>query len=85
MIDVNTAGEVWIFAEQRDGQLADTPLELLSKGRELAGKLGVKLATVLMGRNVAGFVRNWAITGRIRYIWWRMRCWSITRRTRMPK
>ncbi|HPD47879.1 MAG TPA: electron transfer flavoprotein subunit alpha/FixB family protein [Anaerohalosphaeraceae bacterium] len=54
MIDVNTAGEVWIFAEQRDGQLADTPLELLSKGRELAGKLGVKLATVLMGRNVAG-------------------------------
>jgi len=54
MIDVNTAGEVWIFAEQRDGQLADTPLELLSKGRELADKLGVKLAAVLAGHNVSG-------------------------------
>ncbi len=53
MIDVNTAGEVWIFAEQRDGQLADTPLELLSKGRELADALGVKLAAVLMGRKVS--------------------------------
>ncbi|MBE0537777.1 MAG: electron transfer flavoprotein subunit alpha/FixB family protein [Phycisphaerae bacterium] len=54
MIDVNTAGEVWIFAEQRAGTLADTPLELLSKGRELADALGVKLGAVLMGQNVSG-------------------------------
>lgn len=54
MIEVNTAGEVWVFAEQHDGRLADTSLELLSKGRELADQLGVKLATVLPGHNVEG-------------------------------
>ncbi|MCK5566236.1 MAG: electron transfer flavoprotein subunit alpha/FixB family protein [Planctomycetes bacterium] len=52
MIEVNTAGEVWIFAEQHNGKLADTPLELLSKGRELADKLGVKLAAILIGDKV---------------------------------
>lgn len=53
MIEVNTAGEVWVFAEQHEGKLADTPLELMSKGRELADTLGVKLAAVLPGDNVA--------------------------------
>ena len=53
MIEVNKTGEVWIFAEQRDGELQDTPLELLSKGRELADQLGVKLGAVLMGDNVS--------------------------------
>lgn len=53
MIEVNTAGEVWVFAEQHNGKLAETPLELLSKGRELADKLGVKLAAVLIGDSVA--------------------------------
>jgi electron transfer flavoprotein alpha subunit len=51
MIDVNTAGEVWVFAEQHGGKLEDTPIELLSKGRELADKLGVKLAALLLGNN----------------------------------
>ncbi len=53
MIEVNTAGEVWVFAEQHEGKLADTPLELMSKGRELADTLGVKLAAVLLGDDVA--------------------------------
>ena len=44
MIDVNRQGEVWVFAEQHGGQLEDTPLELMSKGRHLADILGVKLA-----------------------------------------
>jgi electron transfer flavoprotein alpha subunit len=52
MIEVNKAGEVWVFAEQYNGTLADTPLELLSKGRELADELGVKLGAVLLGDNV---------------------------------
>ncbi len=54
MIDVNKAGEVWVFAEQYEGKLVDTPVELLSKGRELADKLGVKLGAVLLGDGVAG-------------------------------
>ncbi len=52
MIEVNRKGEVWVFAEQRDGKLSDVPLELLSKGRELADTLSVKLAAVLPGSNV---------------------------------
>ena len=49
-----TKGEVWVFAEQEDGVLSDVPRELLGKGRELADKLGVKLAAVLMGEGVEG-------------------------------
>ena len=41
-------GEVWVFAEQEEGRLADIAFELLGKGRELADKLGVKLGAVLM-------------------------------------
>jgi len=52
MIEVNRDGEVWVFAEQEDGKLSDVPLELLSKGRELADKLSVPLATVLLGSDV---------------------------------
>ncbi len=52
MIEVNRKGEVWVFAEQRAGRLSDVPLELLGKGRELADKLGVKLAAVVAGKNI---------------------------------
>ena len=45
-------GEVWVFSEQEEGKLSDVPKELLGKGRELADKLGVKLAAVLMGDGV---------------------------------
>ncbi|KPK84032.1 MAG: electron transfer flavoprotein subunit alpha [Phycisphaerae bacterium SM23_33] len=52
MIEVNRDGEVWIFAEQEAGRLSDVPLELMSKGRSLADKLGVSLAAVLAGGRV---------------------------------
>ena len=52
MIEVNRNGEVWIFAEQEDGELSDVPLELIGKGKELAGALSVPLAAVLLGDNV---------------------------------
>ncbi len=48
MIEVNRQGEVWVFAEQEGGALAEVPLELLGKGRELADTLGVPLAAVLL-------------------------------------
>jgi electron transfer flavoprotein alpha subunit len=44
MIEVNRNGEVWVFAEQHNGQLEDTPIELMSKARHLADTLKVKLA-----------------------------------------
>ena len=43
---------VWVFAEQRDGQLQKVSLELLGKGRELADKLGVKLTALLLGSDI---------------------------------
>jgi len=52
MIDVNRNGEVWVFAEQHNGKLEDTPIELLSKGRHLADILKVPLAAVLPGDGV---------------------------------
>ncbi len=54
MIEVNRQGEVWVFAEQRGCKIEDISLELLGRGRELADKLGVKLASVLLGDNVKG-------------------------------
>jgi len=52
MISVNRKGEVWIFAEQHKGQIEETPLELMSKARGLADKLGVKMSAVLVGDGV---------------------------------
>ena len=51
-IAVNREGEVWIFAEAEGGKLSEVPLELMSKGAELAGKLSVPLAAVLPGKDV---------------------------------
>ena len=45
---------VWVFIEQREGQIAPVSLELLSEGRKLADKLGVELAGVLLGYHIAG-------------------------------
>jgi len=52
MIDVNRNGEVWVFAEQHNGELQDVPLELMSKARKLTDTLGVKLAAALLGNGV---------------------------------
>jgi electron transfer flavoprotein alpha subunit len=52
MIDVNRQGEVWVFAEQHNGKLEETPLELMSKGRHLADILQVPMAAVLLGAQV---------------------------------
>jgi len=49
MSRVNPKGEVWVYAEQEDGQLHEVSLELLSKGRQIADRLGVPLASCLLG------------------------------------
>jgi electron transfer flavoprotein alpha subunit len=52
MIDVNRQGEVWVFAEQHNGNIQDTPLELMSRAKHLAGVLKVRMGVVLLGDNV---------------------------------
>ncbi len=45
---------VWVFAEQRDGQLKSVGYELLSRGRELADTLKTELCAVCFGHDVNG-------------------------------
>ena len=52
MIKVNKKGEVWVFAEQHEAKLEETPLELMGRARELADTLGVEVGAVLPGDNV---------------------------------
>jgi electron transfer flavoprotein alpha subunit len=46
--------EIWVWAEQRQGTLMPVSLELLGKGQDLSGKLGGKVAAVLIGGEVKG-------------------------------
>jgi len=43
---------VWVFAEQRNGELKSVGYELLSKGRELADVLKTELWAICLGNNV---------------------------------
>ncbi len=45
----NTQGEVWVFAQQEEGRLAEIAFELLGKARELADTLGVRVGAALLG------------------------------------
>ena len=47
--DIAAFKDVWVFCEQREGKLMPTDLELISKGRDLADELGVKLCGLLLG------------------------------------
>lgn len=41
-----------VYCEYEDGKVADVSLELLTKGRQLADKLGIKLEAVVAGDNL---------------------------------
>lgn len=45
-------GNVWIIAEQREGELKKVSYELISEGRQLADQLGGQLTAVLLGKDV---------------------------------
>jgi electron transfer flavoprotein alpha subunit/NAD-dependent dihydropyrimidine dehydrogenase PreA subunit len=45
---------VWVFAEQRGGELHRVSLELLGKARELASFLKQEVSALLLGDNVSG-------------------------------
>jgi len=50
--DLESFSGVWIFAEQRNGEIQDVAYELLGEGRKLADELGEELSAVLMGFNI---------------------------------
>ncbi|MCS7120756.1 MAG: electron transfer flavoprotein subunit alpha/FixB family protein [Nitrososphaerota archaeon] len=45
-------GDILIYAEQEDGEIHPVTYELICKGRELAGKLGCKVDSVLLGSRI---------------------------------
>ncbi|MBW1790327.1 MAG: electron transfer flavoprotein subunit alpha/FixB family protein [Deltaproteobacteria bacterium] len=51
----NQYNGIWVFAEQRGGELHDVSLELLGKSRELAGQAGLEVTAVLLGSGVRAF------------------------------
>ena len=54
---------IWVFAEQRGGALAPVTAELLGEARRLAEPLGVKVAAVLLGQQVADMCENLLAAG----------------------
>ena len=46
------AKNIWVFCEQRDGELQNVALELLGVARELAEKTNDKVCAMLLGHNV---------------------------------
>lgn len=50
--DINAFHGVWVFCEQRNGELNPTCFELLSEGRKLADDLGTQLCGLLLGDDV---------------------------------
>ena len=52
------AKNIWVFCEQRDGELQNVALELLGVARELAEKTGEKVGAILLGHNVKNKVNE---------------------------
>jgi electron transfer flavoprotein alpha subunit len=51
-VNKTVQSKIWVFAEQRQGELAEVGLELLGKAIELAHPAGWKVASVLVGHSV---------------------------------
>ena len=51
-------GGVWVFCEQRQGEMMNTSYELISEGRKLANELGTKLYGILLGDQVEGLAKE---------------------------
>lgn len=50
--DLTLYKDVWVFAEQKNGEPNSVAYELLGEGRKLADKLNVKLSAVFFGYNI---------------------------------
>ena len=67
--DLDAYRDVWVLAEQREGRIRGVTLELLGKGRELAGSLDSQLVAVLLGSNVGDQCQELISYGADMVIW----------------
>ncbi|NMB07699.1 MAG: electron transfer flavoprotein subunit alpha [Tissierellia bacterium] len=51
-VDINQYKGVWVFAEQRAGELLNVSIELLGEGKKIAEQIGTDLTAVLLGKDV---------------------------------
>lgn len=51
-------GEVWVFAEQEDGELHPVSFELLGQASRLAARLGEKVGAVVFGAEAGGMAQE---------------------------
>lgn len=49
---------IWVFAEQREGNLQRVALELVGEGKRLADKIGVEVCAILIGHRVKGLSKT---------------------------
>ena len=56
--DLTAYKNVWVFAEQRQGEIMPVAIELLGEGRKLADEIGVELCAVLLGDKVEGLAKE---------------------------
>ena len=56
--DINAFKDIWVFCEQRNGELMNTDFELISEGRKLADERGSQLVGILLGHNVEGLAKE---------------------------
>lgn len=54
---------VWVYAEQRRGEIAPVVYELLNEGKRLSKKLNVPLSAVLIGDKVSHYAKELIIYG----------------------
>jgi electron transfer flavoprotein alpha subunit len=54
----NECNGIWVYAEQRNGILDKTPLELLNKAMDLKKTTGEEITAVLVGHEVAGLAQT---------------------------
>lgn len=57
-VDLSAYKGVWVFAEQRAGEIMPVVFELLGEGRKLADAIGTELCAILCGSNVEGLTKD---------------------------
>jgi len=58
VVDKTRYRGVWVFAEQKEGRIANVTLELLNEGRKLANELCEPLCAMLLGDQIAKLARD---------------------------
>lgn len=54
----NDSGGIWVFGEQRTGELHEVSLELLGKARELADQANQEVTGVLLGHHIKSLAQD---------------------------